>query len=999
MKPETLLNSLDYVGEDLLAAAEQTVHARKHRPWAGVVAAAAVLLMAVGVGGFMLWQNWPGRTGPQAESGPSADATEPGEPVPSNTLPLLTVGDGSGLLFTEQFDDLAGQLQYDCWTGNNEILTLPVYRNETAAEGEPYGLPHWYSEAQLQTLLNEAAARLGATCTGEVFYETDTEDSQDQRPYSIHAATDLGELTVYGDGRVLLLFNGDHVVHARGEVEFDMPAGTTEEELWQAECAWAMSDCVAQLQPRLGLPECGVLPWTRWSYTYSGYHAWTLYPRRNDAAQQLLSRCFERVQLLTMDGHAVYGVEFAWAPAPDTAAAEGCAVPECLTLLGQYPIITLDEAKAELAAGNYLLPATEGEPQRGPDKGDAYAAVELIYPMESRLRTLMPYYRFWYAQENGLYAAVYVPAVGAEYLTDWETSLQAADPVETTEPEPPLTTGCFTLCEDAERSYFTDGATEVWMENDAVWVRELTTDETRFLLELKTVEGTETELIGVTAQRLYFGWCYTGDWWGRNVYSVDRQGQSTVELGDGQGVRFEGGWLFLESFRTDVRAFTLRVIDRYDRTVVDVKECWDYVLLDGSCYFIYAAGMQDPEALDALPEAERREALEHMRYDLCRLDPDGTVTVLGSLERSYYAAYFQFDPTNRQIRCYEGTEGGETLDLYTLRPVGETPDGPDETGTEPTETTPEPTEAPDGYIPRPVRQSDGSWAIAGTWGEVIPAQQYQGDTCLDPVWVDLDGDGFRELLYWCYGPTSGVCSVALCAYDLENGLPVLLDSQVYTLTWNVRPGLEAEGKNVWLCLEGVVAASAPEPASDSLIMTYEKAALPVRLVKGKLALDGADWLSGVTPLDPALEEAGIVGIGVSFDQLKEQVKDRLVLNHWAALVWAEPTDSWEGAAQTVYAAVKRNDTVTGLILYRKEERDSRWSFAAQGITPIAAPEDPAALEGLTVEQLTARFGPCHFDLGSGFYIPCWFTTDGRLLRVWAGDTVQHADLAALTALN
>ena len=45
MKSEELLYSLDYVGEDLLGAAEQTVLARKKRPWLRT-AVAAVLSVA-----------------------------------------------------------------------------------------------------------------------------------------------------------------------------------------------------------------------------------------------------------------------------------------------------------------------------------------------------------------------------------------------------------------------------------------------------------------------------------------------------------------------------------------------------------------------------------------------------------------------------------------------------------------------------------------------------------------------------------------------------------------------------------------------------------------------------------------------------------------------------------------------------------------------------------------------------------------------------------------
>ena len=62
-------------------------------------------------------------------------------------------------------------------------------------------------------------------------------------------------------------------------------------------------------------------------------------------------------------------------------------------------------------------------------------------------------------------------------------------------------------------------------------------------------------------------------------------------------------------------------------------------------------------------------------------------------------------------------------------------------------------------------------------------------------------------------------------------------------------------------------------------------------------------------------------------------------------------------------------------------RDGGWFCASWGVEPIETPEDLAALDALSPEELEARLGPCHFDWGHELHIPCWFTRDGHMLVV------------------
>ncbi|MBR6413536.1 MAG: hypothetical protein IKS21_02860 [Oscillospiraceae bacterium] len=114
MKSEELLYSMEHVGSDLLAAAEQTVLVRKHTSWVKT-AAAAVLALAVGVGGFLLLKNLHANNDPVPATNPSTvenHTTEATETQNHDTVidPLSLVGES--LSESGSYTDSAGN-QWD----------------------------------------------------------------------------------------------------------------------------------------------------------------------------------------------------------------------------------------------------------------------------------------------------------------------------------------------------------------------------------------------------------------------------------------------------------------------------------------------------------------------------------------------------------------------------------------------------------------------------------------------------------------------------------------------------------------------------------------------------------------------------------------------------------------------------------------------------------------------------------------------------------------------
>lgn len=101
----------------------------------------------------------------------------------------------------------------------------------------------------------------------------------------------------------------------------------------------------------------------------------------------------------------------------------------CAEKIGDYPIISAEEARQLLLNGSYITSVPYAFP------GEEYiATVELVYRRSNRNETLIPYYRFYVelpdaefsnetkellAEKNIKdYGAYYVPAVEAEYITN-----------------------------------------------------------------------------------------------------------------------------------------------------------------------------------------------------------------------------------------------------------------------------------------------------------------------------------------------------------------------------------------------------------------------------------------------------------------------------------------------------------------------------------------------------------------------------------------------------
>lgn len=280
----------------------------------------------------------------------------------------------------------------------------------------------------------------------------------------------------------------------------------------------------------------------------------------------------------------------------------------------------------------------------------------------------------------------------------------------------------------------------------------------------------------------------------------------------------------------------------------------------------------------------------------------------------------------------------------------------------------------------------------------VRARTYLEPQGHDPVYADVDGDGQTELIYWCCGPTSGLFTVGLCVYGLEQGWPVLKGETILNLRYTDSLGLEADAGQVFF--------------RCSLRKWDDKAGgytdggtlrLPVTLTDGILLLNG-----GELPEEMDLWSGGTVlgAVGSSFSVLREQVGSEALLDCPSCLVWQKTIPvpdgdpAGEGEVWTFAAVTDNGVTVTGTADYPPPGSGSMiLSLRDEALEPIPPVEDPEALLGLTVVKLTGLLGPYHFDMSStpGLLIPCWFTEDGKLLIVTVSGSESFIALWDMTA--
>lgn len=395
LKEERILLALGEADEKYIAEAAPSKGAGGRTPWFrwGALAACAVLAVWAGIRYI--------------------HPVESGTITPSD-LPMLTVSES-----TSESMGYEGYMAYDIsdltdanpWNEDTELSSLPVYRNALSHDTD--FLVSGTDFDAMESFLLEIATRLSMN--------TDTLEITDNTP-------DAGEqaiITEKFEGKVPEgYFNPTAVIAEQNgikiEVDVSMTATITFEPAISLPegCRFTHDSSYDDILTVAGYlletypdliamekPQMNIYGGDYNIYRQQMYHI-TFFETEGSLTEQILNYHFNRVAFYCNDEGKFYMARV--------------FRPNLSDKVGDYPIISAEEATDLLLNGNYITTVPCSMP------GQEYiAGVDLVYRSGKYEEYFMPYYRFYVElpeqeQEDGLkdYGAYYVPAVLAEYLTN-----------------------------------------------------------------------------------------------------------------------------------------------------------------------------------------------------------------------------------------------------------------------------------------------------------------------------------------------------------------------------------------------------------------------------------------------------------------------------------------------------------------------------------------------------------------------------------------------------
>ncbi len=377
MRGEELLEKMELADLQYVEAAE-TAAKPKRIGWIRFATAAACLAAAAAAGILLL----------------------PREPA---ELPLLTIAEdtNSGMGFEGYtVHDISELTNGNPWNEDMVLTTLPVYRNPlTYVDNRPSGADF----EQMEDILLDTAGRLGMDTAALTV--TDNAPDEDEQKAITEKYAEVGSTVPAGcfDPTELsvrtrqyeLTIDLTQTIDIRFKPRIPLPEGL----LLSDSAEYLMMEYAALMdfkQPQL-IPSGGD----------SNMDQLSFYDGAGNDVQRIVNYNFFRVSFLS-------------------STLARITMPDLSDKAGDYPVISLEEAKSLLESGHYITTVPCELP------GMEYAAkAELVYRTGSREDYFMPYYRFYVElpewEENGLktYGAYYVPAVSGEYLAEmpvWDGS-------------------------------------------------------------------------------------------------------------------------------------------------------------------------------------------------------------------------------------------------------------------------------------------------------------------------------------------------------------------------------------------------------------------------------------------------------------------------------------------------------------------------------------------------------------------------------------------------
>lgn len=392
MKNEKILNVIGQVNDEYIEEAAQKEKVSQKRSWVKLSLLAACLLLTVSAGIVFL----------------PTIISELKISIEARNLPLLTIssesgGMGFGACLAYDISELANG---NPWTVNSKLNTLPVYKNTPYYSYSSGIHTAGIGKERMLELAEQAANALTMKITDikydvneKLGYKSDASLDDNDVIWYVIAETAAAKIAVTRSGMVTITFTEGLELPAEYSFNYgdnsDEEAKSVTDYLLERYAAFVSFD-----QPQKAL----FADYTSHGSRHRSYEA---YDAAGSLTEQILNYNFNKVHFAPDDNGDLILIY----------------KPNALTLaekIGDYPIITSEDAAELLLNGNYFTSVPEKMP------GEEYIVkTELVYraPQDGIAGTYLPCYRFWVEltdmqPENGLkrYGAYYVPAVQQKYL-------------------------------------------------------------------------------------------------------------------------------------------------------------------------------------------------------------------------------------------------------------------------------------------------------------------------------------------------------------------------------------------------------------------------------------------------------------------------------------------------------------------------------------------------------------------------------------------------------
>lgn len=412
MRGDELLEKMELVDPAYVEAADAPRAKRRVRwtKW-GAAACAAVLVAAIMAVAVLSRNEEP----PSLSSDAAQQQAQEG-----SSLPILTISEGSnqGMGF-EGYSayDVSEIISANPWTEVSQISELPVYKNPLEYHSKnPSMLIGGIDVERMREQLLNVAGRLGLDTSKLKVKEVTMSEQELQSLKEWYAnfgekipagQLEPSQLVIETDG-MRLDITPDLTTSIFFEPMVELPEEYCTDDTATEEDYLELAQYLQENYGALIDFESPQAELVGGGYTYDGQRSfhYVSFFDASDSEEAILNYNFNRVIFYVNEGKGLTTVRVY---ATDQSQK-----------VGDYPLITVDEAKEKLAEGQYKSTVPAAFP------GLNYVArTELIYRTGQNETYFMPYYRFLVempemAQDNGLkkYGAFYVPAVEDEYLSD-----------------------------------------------------------------------------------------------------------------------------------------------------------------------------------------------------------------------------------------------------------------------------------------------------------------------------------------------------------------------------------------------------------------------------------------------------------------------------------------------------------------------------------------------------------------------------------------------------